>query len=138
MSKRTASPGLGSLGSAGLTAAATLVVTAFAAVVGVVIARKFGRSEETDGFFAAYGLFIVLVLAAQAIRIAVLPDLARARGERRLAGEIAGYAVALAAVAVPLVLAAELAAGPLARLLTGGGSLAAADAAAEALRWMVP
>jgi O-antigen/teichoic acid export membrane protein len=129
---------LGSLASAGLTAASMLVVTAFAAAVGVVIAREFGRTEETDGFFAAYGIFIVLVLAAQAVRVAVLPALARAREERRLAGELAGYAAATAAVAVPLVLAAELAADPVARLLTGGGSELAEATAAEALRWMVP
>ena len=55
MSKRTGSSGPGSLASAALTATSTLVVTGFAAVVGVVIAREFGRTEETDGFFAAYG-----------------------------------------------------------------------------------
>ncbi|MFO7573295.1 MAG: hypothetical protein R6W48_11955 [Gaiellaceae bacterium] len=75
MSKRTDSPGLGSLGSAALTAASLLVVTGFAGIVGIVIAREFGRTEETDGFFAAYGVFVVVVLAAQAIRIAVIPAL---------------------------------------------------------------
>lgn len=138
MSKRTDSPGLGSLRSAALTATSALVVTALSAVAGIVIAREFGRTEETDGFFAAYGVFIVVVLAAQAIRIAVLPDLARAREDRRLAGEIIGFAVAIALVAVPLVLLAELGTSSVADLLTGGGSKAAQDSAAEALRWMVP
>ena len=138
MSKRTDSPGAGSLASAALTALSTLLVTAFAAVVGVVIAREFGRTEETDGFFAAYGVFIVVVLAAQAIRVAVLPALARAREERRLAGTIAGFAIALGVVALPLLLLGEVAEDPLARLLTGGGTLTARDACAEALRWMVP
>jgi len=63
VSKRTDPPGLGSLAGAALTALSTLVVTGFAAVVGIVIAREFGRSDETDGFFAAYGVFIVLALA---------------------------------------------------------------------------
>lgn len=138
MSKRTDLPGLGSLASAALTAASTLVVTGFAAIAAIVIAREFGRTEETDGFFAAYGVFIVIVLAAQAIRIAVLPALARAREERRLAGEIAGFAIAIAVVALPLVLVVELATEPIADLLTGHGSDVAQDAAAEALRWMVP
>jgi putative peptidoglycan lipid II flippase len=129
---------LGSLGSGALTAASTLLVTVFSAVVGVVIAREFGRTDETDGFFAAYGVFIVVVLAAQAVRIAVLPALARAREERRLAGEWAGFALAMAVVAVPLVLLAELAAEPIAALLTGGGSELAQDTAADALRWIVP
>lgn len=138
MSKRTDSLGLGSLTSAALTAASAVVVTAFAAVAGVVIAREFGRTDETDGFFAAYGVFIVIVLASQAIRIAVLPALARAREERRLAGEVAGFAIAIAVVAAPLVLVAELAASPIGDLLTGGESDVARDAAADALRWMVP
>jgi hypothetical protein len=115
-----------------------LVITAVSALSGVVIGREFGRTDETDGFFAAFGVFIVLTLAAQAIRVAVLPTLSRANDERRLAGEIAGFAIALAVVAVPLVLVAELAASPIADLLTGGGSDVARASAADALRWMVP
>ena len=138
MSKRTDSSGLGSLTSAALTAASTLVVSAFAAIVGVIIAREFGRTDETDGFFAAYGVFIVIALAAQSIRIAVLPALARARDERRLAGNIAGFATALVVVAVPLVLVVELAADQIAGLLTGDGSDIAQEACANGLRWMVP
>ena len=138
MRKRTDSPGLGSLRSAALTATSALVVTALSAIAGVVIAREFGRTEETDGFFAAYGVFIVVVLASQAIRIAVLPDLTRARAEQRLAGEVAGFAIAIALVAVPLVLLAEFRTEQIADLLTGNGSSVAQDSAAEALRWMVP
>ncbi len=138
MRKRTDSPGLGSLASAALTAGSTLLVAAFAAAVGVLIAREFGRTEETDGFFAAYGVFFVIVLAAQAIRIAVLPTLARSREQGRLAGEVAGFALAIAVVALPLLLLAELAAEPFADLLTGGESDVAKAAAVDALRWMVP
>jgi putative peptidoglycan lipid II flippase len=138
VSKRTDSPGLGSLASAALTAGSTLIVTGFAAVVGIVIAREFGSTDETDGFFAAYGVFIVVVLAAQAIRISVLPSLARARSEGRLAGETAGFAIAIAVVAVPLLVATALAAAPIADLLTGGGSDTAQESASAALRWMVP
>ena len=111
VSKRTDSSGLGSLASAALTAASTLVVTGFAAVVGVVIAHEFGRTEETDGFFAAYGVFIVIVLASQAIRVAVLPSLVRAREECRRIGsqlfELDGLAVVLA-LSTLLVLAGLL------------------------------
>jgi putative peptidoglycan lipid II flippase len=136
--KRTASPGPGSLGSGALTAASTLVVTGASVLAGVIIAREFGLTDETDGFFAAYGVFVVVVIAAQAIRIAVLPSLARAQQERRLAADLAGYAVALAVIAAPAALLAELAAEPIASLLTGGGSTTAQDAADETLRWIVP
>jgi O-antigen/teichoic acid export membrane protein len=138
VSKRTDSSGAGSAASAALTAASTLVVSGFAAIIGVVIAREFGRTDETDGFFAAYGVFIVITLAAQSIRIAVLPSLSRARDEQRLAGTVAGFATALTLVAVPLLVAGELGAQSIADLLTGSGSETAQDACADALRWMIP
>jgi hypothetical protein len=135
--KRTVSPGLGSLAAGAVTALALAVQTGLAAVVGVIIAREFGRTAETDGFFAAYGVFVVVVLAATAIRIAVLPPLARARGERRLGAEVAAYAVTVATLAAPLVVVALVAAHPLAWLLTGGGAARARDTAAAALPWMI-
>ena len=111
--------------------------TGLAAVVGVVIARKLGRTAETDGFFAAYGVFIVLALAATAVRVTVLPSLARAREAGRLSSETASYALAVGIVAAPLLAATVIAARPIAELLTGFGPDAAVDAAAAALPWMV-
>ena len=94
---------LGSLGSGAVTALALAVQQGLAAVVGVVIAHEFGRGAETDGFFAAYGVFIVLALAATASRAVLLPPLARARAEHRLGSETTAYALALALVALPLL-----------------------------------
>ena len=88
MGKRTASTGLGSLATGAVTALALAVQTGLAAVVGVIIARELGRTAETDGFFAAYGVFIVIVLIGNAIRVTMLPSFARARAERRLAGAV--------------------------------------------------
>jgi peptidoglycan biosynthesis protein MviN/MurJ (putative lipid II flippase) len=138
VSKRTDSSGLGSLGSAALTAVSLVVVNGFAAAVGVIIAREFGRSEETDGFFAAYGVFVVVVTASQAIRVAVLPSLARSKAAGRLAGTAAGFAVALGLVAAPLVVLALFASSELGSVLTGDSSQVAEEACAEALRWVVP
>jgi hypothetical protein len=138
VSKRTDSLGLGSLSGGALTAGSLLIVSGLAAAVGVVVAREFGRTAETDGVLAAYGVFVVIAIAAQAIRVAILPPLARARAEGRLAGEIAGFAVSLAVIAAPILLFAELGANELGRLLTGGDTGAARDAAADSLQWMVP
>jgi peptidoglycan biosynthesis protein MviN/MurJ (putative lipid II flippase) len=104
----------------------------------VIIAHEFGRTDETDGFFAAYGVFVVVVTASQAIRVAVLPSLAHAERERRLAAISAGYATALALVGIPLIVLALVASDQLAAVLTGDSSEVARDACAEALRWVVP
>jgi hypothetical protein len=135
--KRTASPGLGSLASGAVTALAIAVQSGLAAVVGVVIARELGRTAETDGFFAAYGVFIVLALAATAIRLVVLPPLGRARVDRRLGQETAAWAVALSVLAAPALVVGVLAARPAAAVLTGFGPDAARDAAQSVLPLMV-
>jgi hypothetical protein len=137
VSKRTDSR-LGSLATGALTAASLAVVSGVAAATGVVIAREFGRTAETDGLLAAYGVFIVITIAAQAIRFAVLPTLARARDEQRLAGELVGFFAAVAVVAVPLFLVSLVGAEWLAALLTGDESDVASETAAEALVWIVP
>ena len=116
MSKRTASTGHGSLATGAVTALALAVQTGLAAVVGVIIAQKLGRTAETDGFFAAYGVFIVLALAATAVRVTLLPNLARARQARRLSSETASYAVAVGMVTVPLLIAGLIFARPIAEL----------------------
>ena len=137
MRKPTTRTGLGSLVTGAVTAVGIAVQTGLAAVVGVVIARKLGRTAETDGFFAAYGVFIVLALAATAVRVTVLPSLARAREAGRLSSETASYALAVGIVALPLLAVTVIAARPIAELLTGFGPDAAVDAAAAALPWMV-
>jgi hypothetical protein len=114
-----------------------LLVSGIAAAIGILIAREFGRTDETDGFLAAYGVFVVLAIAAQAIRLVVLPPLARARDEQRLAGELAALALALAVFALPLLLVTWLGADFVAGLLTGDESELARDTAAEALPWVV-
>jgi O-antigen/teichoic acid export membrane protein len=135
--KRTDSNGLGSLATGAVTALGLAVQTGLAAVVGVIIARKLGRTAETDGFFAAYAVFIVLTLAATAIRVTLLPPLARARASGRLSSETASYGAAVAWIGVPVLVVGTIAARPIAEVLTGFGPGAAVDAAAAALPWMI-
>lgn len=114
------------------------MVTGLSAAVGIVIAREFGRSAATDGFFAAYGVFLVLVLAAGAVRVAVLPSLARARVEGVFGGALASYGLAVAFVAVPALLLGVGASGWTAAQLAGGLPETARDTAADALIYLVP
>jgi hypothetical protein len=110
-------------------------MTGAAAIAGAILARKFGHGVKTDGFFAAYGVYLALVLVAQTLRVVVLPPLARARLEGRLADEVGGWSLALAAVALPLVAVAIAAPGAMGALLTGDA--AARHAAADLLPWFV-
>ena len=137
MSKRSGTGRLGSLATAAITAIALAVQAGLAAVVGVIIAREFGRTAETDGFFTAYGVFIVLALASNAIRLVVLPPLARARDGRRLGQEAAAWALILGALSAPLVFCAFVFAAPLGDLLTGSGPHLAAETAAHTLPLVV-
>lgn len=137
MAKPTPSVGFSSLGSGAVTGIALAVQTGLAAVVGIVLGREFGRGPVTDGFFAAYGVFIVIVLAANAIRVTVLPAFARARSEGRLGGEVAAFALTLATLAVPLLVVGVAAADEIAGLLTGGQRGLARETATEALPWML-
>jgi hypothetical protein len=114
------------------------VVTGLSAAVGVVIAREFGRGAETDGFFAAYGVFLVLVLAASAVRVAVLPSLARARDDGVFGSVLASYALAVAVVAVPALALSVLASGWTAGQLAAGLPGSAQQTAADALVFLVP
>ena len=114
------------------------VVTGLSAAVGVVIARKIGRGVETDGFFAAYGVFLVLVLAASAVRAAVLPKLARARREAAFGSLFVSYALAIWIVAAPALLLATLASDWSARQLAAGLPPSAQQVASEALVFLVP
>src|SRR6266702_804935 len=90
------------LRSGALTGLAQVVVALAAAGAGALLAHKFGRTAETDGFLSAYAVYLVLVLAAQSFRMVVVPDLTRAAAGGRLGGECRSYAAAYLSLAVPV------------------------------------
>src|SRR3954470_14267888 len=112
------SGGLGTVRSGLLTGISTAAVSGSAAVLGVILARKFGHGVKTDGFFAAYGIYLALVLVASSLRVVALPGFARARGDGRLGGEVATWLAALAVPLVPIVVIALAWPDGIARALT--------------------
>jgi peptidoglycan biosynthesis protein MviN/MurJ (putative lipid II flippase) len=126
------------LSSGLLTALSLAVVTGLSAAVGIVIAREFGRGAITDGFFSAYAVFLVLVLAASAVRVAVLPALARARQEGTFGSVLGAYALALGIVAVPALALGVFASDWTAAQLAGSLPESAQETAADALVYLVP
>jgi O-antigen/teichoic acid export membrane protein len=118
------------------TAVSMLAISGSAALAGALLAQKFGRGADTDGFMAAYGIYLVLVLGAQAVRVVVMPDLTRAAAKGELGREVRGYVLSFLALAVPAVTIAVVLSRPLGDLLTG--SPQAADIAARSLPWLLP
>lgn len=124
--------------SGALTGMSSLVLSTSAAAAGVVFAHEFGRTAKTDGFLAAYGIYLVFVLGAQAFRLVIVPDLTRARAEGRLAPETRAYALAFLGLAVPVSLAVGLLAHPIGDAITGDLPPEAASLAGRTLEWLVP
>src|SRR5581483_11634152 len=124
------------VGSGILTGISTAAVSGSAAVAGAVLSRKFGHGVRTDGFFAAYAVYVALVLVANALRVVVLPGFARARAEGRLAAEVGTWGAALAVPVVPALVVALAEPHWVAGALTGGAQ--SRDQAAELLPWLVP
>jgi len=126
------------LRSGALTGLAQIVLALAAAGSGALLAHKFGRSAETDGFLSAYGVYLVLVLAAQTFRMVVVPDLTRAAADGRLGGESRAYAAAFLALAVPVSALVAVFSGPLGDLITGNLPPSSSHVAGRALAVLVP
>src|SRR5919204_605826 len=111
-------PGRSALRSGVATGLSFLALAGSGALAGVYLAHKFGRNERTDGFMGAYGVYLVLVLGAQAFRMVVVPDLTRAELDirRRLFTLAQGGAVPIAIQGL-YVIALRFAAG------TGAGNV---------------
>jgi O-antigen/teichoic acid export membrane protein len=123
--------------SALVIAASTVAMGAAAAATGIVLARVFGRSAETDGFLAAYGVYLVFALTAQTLRIVLVPELTRAERDGRLLSETRSYASAVILVAVPVIAVVAAAPHPFAHALTAGLPPIASSTAGRALPWLV-
>src|SRR5580765_7617853 len=126
------------LRSGALTGLAQVVLALAAAGAGALLAQKFGRNAETDGFLGAYGVYLVLVLAAQAFRMVVVPDLTRAAAAGRLGGESRAFAIAFLTLAVPVSVLVAVFSGPLGDLITGNLPPRSAHVAGRALAILVP
>ena len=124
------------LSSGALTGLSLAVVSVAGAVAAALLSREAGKGPVTDGFFAGYGVYLVLVLVASAFRFVVLPGLTRAQERGALGGQLARSAVAFGVVAAPALVVALALSHPLAVALTH--DRVAQESAAEALRWMLP
>jgi O-antigen/teichoic acid export membrane protein len=130
--------GRSALRSGLLTGLSYLALSGAGALAGVYLAHEFGRNDRTDGFMAAYGVYLVLVLGAQALRMVVVPDMTRAEAEGRLGDETRAYAVACLVVAIPATVVVVAFRGFFGDLITGRLPASSAHIAGNALAWLVP
>ena len=85
-------------------------------LMAILIAARFGGSRSTDGFFAAYSVYGLVLLIAQSTRLTVVPRLMG--GSSRYAN-FNRYLVGLGALWLGCGLVFVALSGPLASLLTG-------------------
>lgn len=121
-----------------LTGVAQLALAASAAGAGALLAQKFGRTASTDGFLAAYQVYVVVTVAAQSFRIFVVPDLTRAATAGTLGVALRGYVVAVALLGIPAALLVAFFAMPIGDALTGTLPVVSAREASRAVVWLVP
>src|SRR5256885_13557350 len=136
--KRSPERGRSAVQSGTLTGLSFLTVSGAAAVAGAFLAHKFGRDVRTDGFMAAYGVYLVLVLGAQSFRMVVVPDLTRAAGEGLLGDEFRAYVIAFTVLAIPASVIVAAFPGFFGELVTGRLPHESAAIAGRALPWLVP
>jgi hypothetical protein len=119
-----------------LTGLGQLLQSAAGAAAAILLAHRFGRTAETDGFLAAYGVYLVLALAAQSFRLVVVPTLTRSSVEGTLAGETRAWAVAFLVLSVPVSVLAIALRHPIGDALTNNA--VSAHEASRAIAFLVP
>src|SRR3954454_24278917 len=110
-------------------AVATRAMGAASGIQALLYLSSFGAGARTDGFFVAFALYASFGVFSQSIRVTSAPMLV---GERpRLTQR--EFALALAAIAIPVGIATIPLAGPLAGLLAPGVGKAGREGAESAL-----
>ena len=94
------------------TAVGGVAVLFGAALVGILIARRFGASASTDGFFVAHALYAVFLILAQSLRMTTVPRLIDGDIGARFNTELRGIALVFAGSGA-LFVAAGLGLAPL-------------------------
>jgi O-antigen/teichoic acid export membrane protein len=86
---------------------------AFGGLLALLVAQSFGKSTETDAFFAAYGLYTVGLVFAQTFRLTAVSRVVHDQGRETAATLLGAVALMTLLAAVPMVIVA----GPVAHVL---------------------
>jgi hypothetical protein len=80
-------------------------IMVFGGVLALLIAQFFGKSTETDAFFAAYGIYAVGLTFIQSFRLTAVPRLV-AGGDEMVTRQLGAVAIMTLALAIPMVVLA--------------------------------
>lgn len=116
-------------GSALVTSLSTIAAMAMGGVLAIVVLLLYGKTSQTDGFFAAYGVYAVIIALAQSLRASAVARLVHGSLWGNLDRLLGASVLILLATGVVLVGLGD----PLADLLTGEDAGTAHDAARAAL-----
>jgi peptidoglycan biosynthesis protein MviN/MurJ (putative lipid II flippase) len=121
--------------SAFVTSTAMLAAMATGGLLAIVVLLKFGKNAETDGFFAAYGVYAVLLALAQSLRASAVAKLLEGTSVFESLDRLLGAAlIVILATGVLLVGLGN----PIADLLTGNLGSDAQGTARTALALLWP
>jgi peptidoglycan biosynthesis protein MviN/MurJ (putative lipid II flippase) len=115
--------------SALVTSVTTIAAMALGGVLAIVVLLVFGKGARTDGFFAAYGVYAVIIALAQSLRASAVARLLQGALFDNLDRLVGASLLILLGSGVVLVGLGD----PLADLLTGAGGGPAHDTARTAL-----
>jgi peptidoglycan biosynthesis protein MviN/MurJ (putative lipid II flippase) len=87
-------------------------------LLALLIGRRFGTSARTDGLFAAYSVYGIVLTVAQSLRLTMVPRLAQADANRSFVEGLGAIALLGAGSGVLLLALAD----PLATALVGSGT----------------
>jgi peptidoglycan biosynthesis protein MviN/MurJ (putative lipid II flippase) len=121
-------------GSALVTSLTTIAAMALGGVLAIVVLLVFGKGARTDGFFAAYGVYAVIIALAQSLRASAVARLVQGSLFDNLDRLLGASLLILLGSGVVLVGLGD----PLAELLTGedGGAIHDAARTALAVLWV--
>jgi hypothetical protein len=107
----------GSMASSSLWAAVSqIALLGVQALAALAILLRFGKGVDTDAVFAAYGVYGVLMLMCQTLRLTVVARVLESPSQWAAVDRFLGAGLSLLALAAVALLAAG---GPIARVLTG-------------------
>ncbi len=113
-----------------VTAGTQLIAMASGTVLAILVVIQFGKGPESDGVFAAYGLYSVLVMLAQSVRVTMVARLIEGGGLWANLDRLVGAMLMCAFVSGIVLVGLS---GPLVDLLVGSLGDAATGTARTAL-----